>query len=457
MSVASRPRLSEDVVLRQHYADGEAWATLQRREDGVMIRLGPREAAVLLAADGTRDAEGIALAVSRRGVKTSAGEVQALFTQLRAGGLVVDGPPAYDPEAAAIVERPTDLPGDRVVLAAPGFRYVCDGQGGCCSQYGAVLLSPSDRARALAACEGESIGPWPIEHAFVPQHGSAPAPVRVATLVDGGCMFLDPDSKCRVHRKAGLAAKPAGCQLFPLRLVDDGEAVRASAVTECRCVLADAPAEAAPLVEDGTTAGDLPGIAVVRRLPDVVPIDADRTWSRGEVRRWSIQAHEDALSAEDPAAWCWDEAHRIDGRWPAKERPLVTLSFAALLEETRDLVKELEFGRPDAAALVRGLKWMALACGLLADVEMLASLIDEPPTQPDLERRYLGLAIWGFVGLGKDSLPTWLRDRAARLWLARAMESARGPHESHPSLDIPLTVVDAMMRGYGLSTYRELF
>jgi hypothetical protein len=43
------------------------------------------------------------------------------------------------------------------------------------------------------------------------------------------------------------------------------------------------------------------------------------------------------------------------------------------------------------------------------------------------------------------------------MWLARAMESTRTEAESHASLDIPLTVVDAMMRGYRLSDYRDVF
>lgn len=39
-------------------------------------------------------------------------------------------------------------------------------------------------------------------------------------LVDGRCFFLEPDSRCRIHREISYDAKPAACRAFPLAVLD---------------------------------------------------------------------------------------------------------------------------------------------------------------------------------------------------------------------------------------------
>ena len=50
-----------------------------------------------------------------------------------------------------------------------------------------------------------------------------------------------------------------------------------------------------------------------------------------------------------------------------------------------------------------------------------------------------------------------LRDRALRLWLARAMPELATPDVADPMFEQPLAVIDVIMRGHGLSHYASDF
>ena len=61
---------------------------------------------------------------------------------------------------------------------------------------------------------------------------------RKLLIVDGRCAYLGESGWCSLHTKAGPAAKPLGCALFPASFLDDGERIRVSTWVECACVLA---------------------------------------------------------------------------------------------------------------------------------------------------------------------------------------------------------------------------
>lgn len=98
------------------------------------------------------------------------------------------------------------------VTAVRPLRHACSGCGGCCE--GAIvhlLDGEADRVRSQAGDLG-------VEH-----------PVHEAKLrqVEGRCVFLDPDQRCRIHARFGEDEKPLICRQFPFVLVQTEAGLRA--------------------------------------------------------------------------------------------------------------------------------------------------------------------------------------------------------------------------------------
>lgn len=94
----------------------------------------------------------------------------------------------------------------------------CNGCGACCRSYH-VPVSAAERARIDA--QG-----WEAD----PDLGAGPRYVpagrgefHLAHRPDGSCVFLGPDSRCRIHAKFGPAAKPLACRVYPFVLVPAGD------------------------------------------------------------------------------------------------------------------------------------------------------------------------------------------------------------------------------------------
>lgn len=443
---------------RRHVVDGDEIVVLYVEGESTLLRIAAREWAVLEACDGTRDIEGIALAARRLGGHASALRVAQFLAGLESRGLLEEGPPEHHPSAVSL--EPRGIPDDRPLEVLPEYRFACDARGGCCRFYATILFGPNDVARAHAWVPDHHVGIVPTERLFMPAHGSAPTPIVVPVQRDGACGFLGADGLCEIHRAGGLTAKPIGCAAFPLRFVDDGTAVRVSAVTECCCVLRSAvePGGNALLPAASTHVRDLPIASGVESLPEHVRIVGDRTLPRTEVRALFDRLL-GALPVDDCAAWLWCAADAIEHGAPIPAQPHPPSAVAvqpwvrALADTLRGRALRDGDWRSSRDATLRALRWVATTSLALLHDDLLDALLVTPASSPVVEAFWVRANLWAYADVGDLGVVRMLRDRAIRVWLARAMPELAGPDVADPMFSEPLAVIDVLMRAHALSRY----
>jgi lysine-N-methylase len=97
----------------------------------------------------------------------------------------------------------------------------CHGCGGCCYQYHAPV---TEEERRRIQAQG-----WDKEPDLAGKRlltGKGPWWARRYVLAHrpgGGCVFLSPAGRCRIHERFGPEAKPLACRLFPFVLVPAGD------------------------------------------------------------------------------------------------------------------------------------------------------------------------------------------------------------------------------------------
>jgi Fe-S-cluster containining protein len=118
---------------------------------------------------------------------------------------------------------PTNNSRVRPLIARPGARFKCFGDGLCCTDI--HLLGPLTRAEAnqvrARSREAVVLDGDDDEYALRPVEG-------------GGCYFLS-KSGCRIHTAAGIEAKPTGCRRFPFVLVATPHGGRVTTEHRCPC------------------------------------------------------------------------------------------------------------------------------------------------------------------------------------------------------------------------------
>lgn len=441
MDVPTFPRLADHVRARQ-YLEGDLVRVVLHAhafEDSVVL---PRTTwAVLRWADGTRTLEGIALAAQREGIRPQRDSLVALFTELGRLNLLAEGPPHYGHRVEA-AER-TTAP-DRAIASVPGFRWRCDGRGGCCSMFASVLVTPDECAQIRVAWPDFRSGALSFESMMMPARGSAEHPLAVTSFVDGHCCFREADGRCGIQARAGALAKPRGCRAYPRHYVDDGREVRATVLTECACVLRVPPPGADDIVADTARhVADLDPLDAIDVLPDEVPWTSASSLPREAFRDWL-----DARWAEpwpaDLAVWLQQWADAIE-----PEREDAVTSAALALAQRCEIQGDREGawrGTLDPAK--RALRWISKGALLLASTSGEAGL--EGAALP-AEARYLQAAWWGYVDVGRRPWSRWLRGRALRLRVARSMSLVRDETVAEAMYDEPLAIVDGMLRSRGIS------
>src|SRR5262245_58846168 len=274
-----RPSLADHVLPRRHFVGEKRLVVLHDPDAGRTACIGEREWAVLRAADGTRDLEGIASAAAVRERPVRSDHVAEFLADLERAGMLREGPPAREDarEEAAPTGRPW--------RALADFRLRCDGSGSCCRIYPTTVFSPLEVARARSLAPEVLDAGQRATSAFTPERGSTLPPwrARAVTMVEGRCAFLLPSNRFVLHERAGTAAKPAGCRLYPATFADDGACVRVSFAPECRCVIASARASHgaahaiahAPLAQEPLS-GDRDRLDV-EALPAALPLSRERT------------------------------------------------------------------------------------------------------------------------------------------------------------------------------------
>jgi lysine-N-methylase len=454
--------LAEHILPRRHVVDGQEMVVLFDQGTGAVVTLEPPTWDVLAAADGTRDVEGIRLAARRAGAVTGVTQIAELLRQLHEMGFVA-GPTTRRGPPRIVIERTT--PAERPIEALPGFALHCDRSGACCRNYATVLMTSDDVDRARRLLPEHHVGEIRGGRLFLPVAGSEPSELSAPAHRDGACGYLETTGACAIHRVGGLAAKPIGCAVFPVTFVDDGATIRASVKTECACVLdsVGGPLDEPLLDPQWQRAGDLPPLVAVTRLHERLAMSSQTTLPVAEARAF-VDAWFRLPCPADVAAAAWAMAEALETRgpdaalrtWsaaPAADARAVTPSFRALHRRASRRARDNAGWRSERDAVRTGIEWIAAAALLLSDDAPVAELLADATGPAATEHFYLYAAAFGYA-LFDRPLAESLRDRAVRMWLARAMGwlVVEGTEAAHRQ---PLARVDALLRAYGIGNYLD--
>ncbi|HET6583889.1 MAG TPA: hypothetical protein VFG69_10580 [Nannocystaceae bacterium] len=442
-----RPRLSERVIARRQVRDGQLLVALHDPSGRTIHVVGAREWMVLACADGTRDLEGIAAAAARLGVEASEATIAAFFATLGELGWLVDGPPTD-----LLAGRASSLhrtPSDRPVVAMPGVRVRCEGEGGCCRAYASIVFMPEDVHAAAFAVPAIEIGESATT--FLPVHGSAPTVVRAVGLVDGACAYLDADGRCSIHARVGFASKPLGCRWYPARVRDDGTELRVAPAIECLCVARPHPDGDALVPEGVRSAGDLPVGLSVETVPERVVIAGERRIDRAQACAFADEIAS-AAAPVDAIARLWTLASALERGEvdPGEREPMPAAVLADACARWARAASERRAAesvwRSAADPVCVRLQTLAQAAALLSSPTAAAAVLATTPDDAELEAYVVRAGTWGRLWLGEVPLVDVLRDHAVALALARAI-AAIVPADADGTLrGAPLAAVLALRR-----------
>lgn len=112
----------------------------------------------------------------------------------------------------------------RPLLARPGARFACAGDGLCCTDAHALgPVSRKERRQVEAFREHATV--------YLPLLGAR----VLSSTADGRCVFLGPSARCSIHATRGREAKPNACQRFPYGLVATPDGGRVTTEHRCPC------------------------------------------------------------------------------------------------------------------------------------------------------------------------------------------------------------------------------
>lgn len=112
----------------------------------------------------------------------------------------------------------------RPLLPRPGARYVCFGDGLCCTDIHGIGPLTKKEYTQMRRIDRKAAS-WNDDH----------DDYMLNTAADGGCVFLLHDQRCSIHAERGAEAKPAGCRRFPLGLVATPKGGRITTDHRCPC------------------------------------------------------------------------------------------------------------------------------------------------------------------------------------------------------------------------------
>ncbi|MBM4394117.1 MAG: YkgJ family cysteine cluster protein [Deltaproteobacteria bacterium] len=197
-----------------------------------------RQIAMLLDRLQTADELAARIAATGRGIAEEAlARVLAAFDGL---GLLDTSETLGVADRMARVEADWKADPARVpIVVPPDLRFECRACGSCClgANIGPVTddvmqgLNPARRKELKRAYAGRK----GLFFSMVPDGGDDE--ILVCQSRNGGCVFIDPDGLCGIHRRWGSEAKPHVCRLFPLQFVLTPRGVVVGLQTECRSIL----------------------------------------------------------------------------------------------------------------------------------------------------------------------------------------------------------------------------
>jgi hypothetical protein len=242
----------------------------------------------------------------------------------------------------------------RPLLARPGARYTCFGDGLCCTDiHGIGPLTKKETTR-MRHIDRKSAG-WDDDH----------EEYMLRTAADGGCVFLMCDQRCSVHADFGAQSKPEGCRRFPLGLVATPVGGRITTEHRCPCrTMGDRPPIAPEDVEPSVS--DDGGRLFADRRVNRIPLRSKEQlefsdWERLEARYLRrLQGREPLLRVLDAkpfpklrgSSWAKQAAEFIDAR-DGSQFGVAMAWVGDTMSALQDAAKPRPPGRPWAAAFDR--------------------------------------------------------------------------------------------------------
>jgi lysine-N-methylase len=156
----------------------------------------------------------------------------------------------------------------------------------------------------------------------------------------------------------------------------------------------------------------------------------------------------DALPVDDPAMYLWGVADLVEG-----EMRQVGPWADALAETVRARVARDADWRSKTDLTLRGMIWLATTAVALRQEGLLDALLEMKPENAAEENAYLRATLWGYIDIADLGVVPMLRDRALRLWVARAMPELATKETADQAFAHPLATIDVLMRAHGLSHY----
>ncbi len=421
-----RPRLADHALLRHHVIDGAPRFVLHHALTGALVVLDERAAAVARVCDGTRDFDGVCLAVARDGAYRRASEIAAVLESLDQNELLADGLEHGALEGPdTVFGGPSSKLAGVPVAARAGFGFRCGGAGHCCSQYGSYVLTEREHGLAQALL--------PDVAAATPLSGVRRGKLALP-LVDGACVALTSQRRCGLEEVGGLTAKPRGCRTYPARFVFDGERVVAGVWVECECVITSVAEGATEPLVGGERVADLAPGTPIRVLPERIALGDGVAVAVSEYR-----ARVAEIAAEGGAKRALELGAALD---PA-------LGQAGQIQRLEQLTARLARASENADAWrgakdrTRRTRRATLGAARAVLARGLASSAEIDPF-PALEAFVLDNALFSHQLVEGGTLAEGLCELGLSLLVAREL-SLSGP----PDLGHPIVVVLSALRGAG--------
>lgn len=190
-------------------------------------------------------------------------------------------------------------------------KYDCHGCGDCC--FGTIIhLSDDDLAR-IRDQHWEKRPELRGKKIFV-REALFGGRYQLAKRDDGGCIFLMPDRRCRIHAEFGFEAKPVICQIAPLQTVPLDQFAYLTIRRYCRSAVRD---DGRPLEEH---------IGEVRKLMERYNAGPRAAPPPPVTRRGRLE-WKDTLAVSDALSRLM-----LDQRYPPVRRLVHGLEFCSLLD-----------------------------------------------------------------------------------------------------------------------------
>jgi lysine-N-methylase len=426
-----RPILAPDAFVRTYLGEGGRFWVLVRGPGRTRLRIDAETRALLDLCDGGRRSAQIAREAQVPRLLGAIDVERKLLPLVREGVMRdLDAPP---PLASTAPPREIGLELSLLddetlarleLVPAPGVGLGCHGKGGCCRLYDRLRLD-SDEVARIAAAYGDEPTPGGLSVDSAVMRERADEEVFGLAVSGGGCVLLEADGACGVHRRLGADGKPSGCRAYPLRDVKCGDQLHVALAVECRCTVDFAGGDRGMLLaECDSLFARRKHTRIVEEVKPAVTLNA--TVSRADYLAWRAEATARLSRSDDVLRWALAALPEV-----APPGDFIDPLQRWLMFESADLGRLYDSGDLQR----RLLEWADAA----------AARLHQPHPPVEGERLAAEQLLFGHGFLRHADVSIALTAFALRILLARAGAALPLPPEL-----LPMVSVEYLGRVYGL-------